>query len=109
MPFEFVARQFYSSLVSFTMEILPAVGAWAVGAVSSILRFDQYPLNISPQFNISAELGHRLSPNAAIFLPTDPVWANATRRWNAFSPPTYAALVEVSTERDIQETVIPLH
>jgi hypothetical protein len=93
------------------MEVLPAFGAWAAGSVSSLLGYSQLPLGVSPnlKLNISAELGHRLSPNAAIFLPTDPGWANVTKRWNAFSPPTYAALVEVQTETDIQETVRHLH
>jgi hypothetical protein len=87
------------------MAILPVYGAWFVGIVSSMLRYNQTPLNLSPELNISAELGHRLSPNAAIFRPTDPGWSKAILRWNAFSPPTYTALVEVSTEKDIQETV----
>jgi hypothetical protein len=88
------------------MEILPFTGAWAAGTVSSLLRYDQVPVVLAPHINFSEELGHRLSPNAAIFLPTDPGWANATRRWNTLSAPTYSALVEVSTEQDIQETVI---
>jgi hypothetical protein len=93
------------------MEMLPVLGAWAAGSVSSLLGYGQHPLDISLNLNlnISAELGHRLSPNAAIYLPTDPGWANVTRRWNNFSPPTYAALVEVQTEKDIQETVRQLH
>jgi hypothetical protein len=90
------------------MEILPVFGAWFVGMVSSVLRYDQTPMLFSPELNISAELGERLSPNAAIFRATDPGWSKAILRWNAFSPPTYTALVEVATEEDIQETVILL-
>jgi hypothetical protein len=91
------------------MEIIPFFGAWAAGTISTLIGHNQHPLNYSPKFNISAELGGRLSPNAAIFLPTDPGWANATLRWNRFSAPSYAALVEVSTEKDIQETVMLSH
>jgi hypothetical protein len=87
------------------MEVLPVFGTWAVGAASSLLGYNQHPIHLSPRFDLSSELGRHLSPNAAIFLSTDPGWVNATLRWNAFSAPTYTALVEVSTEKDIQETV----
>jgi hypothetical protein len=98
--------QFCTLLILTTMQISPAFGAWMVGTVSSLLGYSQFPLDVLPEFNISTELGDRLSPNAAIFLPADSGWANSTRRWNAFSAPKYSALVEVSTERDIQETVM---
>ncbi|KAF2190320.1 FAD-binding domain-containing protein [Zopfia rhizophila CBS 207.26] len=52
-----------------------------------------------------AELGAILSPSASIFLPDDSGFENATLRWSAYSAPSFRAVVEVATEKDIQETV----
>jgi hypothetical protein len=76
----------------------------AVEVASSLLgaEFVDVP---SPNINITAVLGQQLSSNAAIVLPGQPYWANASARWQGYAIPTYQAVVEVSTEKDIQQTV----
>lgn len=55
--------------------------------------------------NITEELGPLLSPNAAIIFPGSAEFLVATDRDNEQNPPTYAVVVEVATESDVQETV----
>ncbi|KAI0125392.1 FAD-dependent oxygenase [Xylariales sp. AK1849] len=55
--------------------------------------------------NITAELGPFLSPRAAINFPGSAEFLAATDRDNEQDPPTYAVVVEVATEHDVQETV----
>jgi hypothetical protein len=76
----------------------------AVGVASSMLDAQSIDLPAS-NINITALLGPQLSSNAAIVLPDKAYWANASARWQGYSIPTYQAVVEVSTEKDIQETV----
>lgn len=52
-----------------------------------------------------AELKPRLSSNADIFGPYDKEFPNLASRWREYHAPTVAALVQVATESDIQETV----
>jgi hypothetical protein len=54
--------------------------------------------------NITTELGALLSPGAAIVFPGSAEFLVATDRDNKQSPPTYAVVVEVATESDVQET-----
>ncbi|PVH70236.1 FAD-binding domain-containing protein [Cadophora sp. DSE1049] len=55
--------------------------------------------------NIFSELDAQLSPNASIILPADPLFQTAGARWQAYSRPTYSAVVEVAVEEDVQKTV----
>lgn len=55
--------------------------------------------------DIFSELGAQLSPNASIILPADPLFQIAGARWQAYSSPTYSAVVEVAVEEDVQKTV----
>ena len=55
--------------------------------------------------NITEELGPLLSPNAAIIFPGSAEFLVATDRDNEQEPPTFAVVVEVATESDVQETV----
>ena len=55
--------------------------------------------------NITEELGPLLSPNAAIIFPGSAQFLVATDRDNEQDPPTFAVVVEVATESDVQETV----
>lgn len=57
--------------------------------------------------NITNELGPLLSPSAAIVFPGSAEFLVATDRDNEQNPPTYAVVVEVATESDVQETVSP--
>jgi hypothetical protein len=76
----------------------------AVGVASSFLDAEFVDLP-SSNINITAVLGPQLSSNAAIVLPDQVYWANASARWQGYAIPTYQAVVEVSTENDIQQTV----
>lgn len=55
--------------------------------------------------NITDELGPRLSAGAAIVFPGSSEFLLATDRDNEQTPPTFAVVVEVATENDVQETV----
>lgn len=55
--------------------------------------------------NITTELGPSLSPGATINFPGSAEFQVATDRDNEQDPPTFSAVVEVATERDVQETV----
>ncbi|KFY48029.1 hypothetical protein V495_01670 [Pseudogymnoascus sp. VKM F-4514 (FW-929)] len=55
--------------------------------------------------NITQELGPLLSPTAAIIFPGSAEFLVATDRDNEQDPPTYAVIVEVASESDVQETV----
>lgn len=54
---------------------------------------------------LQSELAAMLSPEAELFVPSDPDYGNASIRWSTFDEPTFRAYVEVATEQDIQETV----
>ncbi|KAF2668714.1 FAD binding domain-containing protein [Microthyrium microscopicum] len=85
------------------MEAVLYVGTLALGAISSVFS-GQNPLNLyfsTP--NITAELGPLIS--GTILLPDDTRWVNATARWQEHAAPSYRAIVEVATEKDIQETI----
>lgn len=55
--------------------------------------------------NITQELGPLLSPGAVIIFPGSTEFLVATDRDNEQDPPTYAVVVEVASESDVQETV----
>ncbi|KFY10802.1 hypothetical protein V492_04835 [Pseudogymnoascus sp. VKM F-4246] len=55
--------------------------------------------------NITQKLGPLLSPSAAIIFPGSTEFLVATDRDNEQDPPTYAVVVEVASESDVQETV----
>ena len=68
-------------------------------ALSFLVNFSSaYP-------NITAELGPFLSTGASIVFPGSAEFLVATDRDNEQAPPTYAVVVEVATESDVQETV----
>ncbi|KAK2589605.1 hypothetical protein QQS21_012714 [Conoideocrella luteorostrata] len=54
---------------------------------------------------IAAELKPRLSPGVNVVVPGDKEFLGLVSRWREYHAPTVAALVQVATERDIQETV----
>lgn len=55
--------------------------------------------------NITEELGPLLSPGADIVFPGSAEFLAAIDRDNRQDPPIYRVVVEVATERDVQETV----
>ncbi|KAI0401066.1 FAD-binding domain-containing protein [Xylaria palmicola] len=54
---------------------------------------------------ISAVLGPKLSPEAAIILPGGSDFAGITARWREHQAPAVSVVVKVATESDVQETV----
>ena len=54
---------------------------------------------------ITSTLGPQLSPNAQIHLPGSAGFNTSTERWNSHITPTFAVVVEVATEADVQATI----
>lgn len=54
---------------------------------------------------IAADLKPRLSPGAGVVLAGDEEFAGLVGRWREYHAPTVAAVVQVTTESDIQQTV----
>lgn len=57
------------------------------------------------QASILSELGPKLSPNASIILPKDTNFGAATRRWVEYQAPSFGAVVVVTDEADVRQTV----
>lgn len=55
--------------------------------------------------SIAQELKARLSPTADVVGPGSEQFANLTSRWREYEAPTVAAVVQVVTEGDIQQSV----
>ena len=53
----------------------------------------------------ASDLGPRLSEAAAIVVPGDATFADLTSRWREWHAPEIDAIVQVVTEKDVQETV----
>jgi hypothetical protein len=88
------------------MNVRYFISLLVIGVVSSSSLLDaEFFVLPSSNININAVLGPQLSSNAAIILPGQDSWANASSRWQGYAIPTYQAVVEVSTEKDIQQTV----
>ena len=54
---------------------------------------------------INSSLGPQLSNNAQIHLPGSAGFNSSTERWNSNITPTFAVVVEVATESDVQATI----
>ena len=54
---------------------------------------------------IASTLGPRLSTRAQIHLPGSAGFNTSTERWNSHVTPTFAVVVEVTTEADVQATI----
>ncbi|KAI0452945.1 hypothetical protein F5B21DRAFT_505852 [Xylaria acuta] len=60
---------------------------------------------MSGNTGILAELGPKLSSQAAIVLPSDSGFANLAARWREYEAPNISAVVKVAVESDVQHTV----
>ena len=95
----------------FTMEVIPALGAWALGpnftsnVVSSVNEFTTKLFAWDPQSRILAHMPQLLSPDANIYFPGSPKFAEAILRWQEWQDPNITIVVEVTTESDVIETV----
>ncbi len=79
---------------------------FAILAVIAALTLRSFEIGYSHDSSrIRSELGPRLSHSASIILPHSADFAAATIRWTEYQAPTFSAVVEVASERDVQETV----
>lgn len=70
------------------------------------LAYEQFGLRSQPGYDYQhTGLKSRLSPEASILFPNDPLFANATLRWQDWEHPDIVIAVEVATENDVAETV----
>jgi hypothetical protein len=81
-----------------------------VGVASALLLPDSGPRPelgylVSRDSDIFSQLGNQLSPGASIIRQDDPRMQSTYQRWQAYSMPTYSAVVEVTIEDDVQKTV----
>ncbi|KAF2973017.1 hypothetical protein GQX73_g638 [Xylaria multiplex] len=60
---------------------------------------------MSGNIGLSADLGPKLSSEAAIVLPGDSDFAKLTARWREYQSPGISAVVKVATESDVQQTI----
>jgi hypothetical protein len=54
---------------------------------------------------INSTLGPQLSASAQIYLPGSAGFNTSTERWNSHITPTFAVVVKVATEADVQATI----
>ena len=98
------------------MELITTLGAWAFASVPSYTAglfpgfFPRFTSNLfsSVEDSVTADLGSRLSQNAAIFLPGSSKFEKATDLWQQYMVPHIAVVIEVATESDVQQTVSQL-
>lgn len=106
-----------------TISAAIAIAAFACLASLFVLPFDSHPLHFSsplsslrhhignnnpppyPIANITSTLGPLLSPAAQIHLPGSAGFNTSTDRWQEWAPPSFAVVVQVATEEDVQETI----
>jgi hypothetical protein len=81
--------------------------AFVALAISLLVRGQNPPhgLVVVRKSDIFSELRANLSSNASIIFPDDPLMQTAGARWQAYSRPSYRAVVEVATEEDVQAAV----
>lgn len=88
--------------------LFPAVTLAVLGKFYSMLPSRMGQFSSSFNSDITAVLGSQLSGDAEIHLPGSTQFANATTRWSAFKAPHFTVVVEVATDGDVAETVIPV-
>lgn len=106
-----------------TISAAIAIAAFACLASLFVLPFDSHPLHFSsplsslrhhignnnpppyPIANITNTLGPLLSPAAQIHLPGSAGFNTSTDRWQEYAPPSFAVVVQVASEQDVQETI----
>jgi hypothetical protein len=81
--------------------------AAAVNAVPTGLDAGRNLIAAFAKRDIGSTLGPQLSPGAAIYTKSDPLFHNESLRWTAYSAPTFQAVVEVATEGDVVASVSP--
>lgn len=98
------------SLRRLQMEVLVAVGAWALSSVCSTLSHDSGIGSVlcnreTPHFDLSP-LVPKLSATARVIYPNETAAFDlATSRWSSYETPTISVVVVPGTESDVAETV----
>ncbi len=85
------------------MDKLTSFSVWALGTILS--RVGHQSFFLSGHLNVAKELGAQLSPSASVFLPSSSQFATATTRWQQYQDLNITVVVEVATEKDVQQTV----
>ncbi|KAH8429542.1 FAD-binding oxidoreductase [Aspergillus melleus] len=86
------------------MEVVAALGAWALGKFNTSLPWINDSIAHHPA-RISVDLGPKLSNGAQIFFPSTPGFEAATARNSQYSVPNVTVVVQVAQEEDVAETV----
>ncbi|KAL2012773.1 hypothetical protein VTN00DRAFT_298 [Thermoascus crustaceus] len=89
------------------MEILAALGAWALGTFCASLPADNYGIasKVCRRTDIGTVLGPKLSSGAHIYFPGSTGFQESTDRWSSYKAPNFTIVVEVADENDVAETV----
>ena len=90
----------WALVIGTTVLLLPAVFA----ASNLLDECASTPVNLTSA-EVALQLGPQLSQDASISAEDDPRFANATSRWQSYSPPNVSVVVEVGTEEDVATTV----
>lgn len=93
------------------MEILAALGAWALGTFCASLPADNYGIasKVCRRTDIGTVLGPKLSSGAHIYFPGSMGFQESTDRWSSYKAPNFTIVVEVADENDVSETVSSVH
>lgn len=97
----------------FSRTLLAALAAFTIGARASAqdsqVLFAQCPAGGScgedAYFDIQAELSWALSEGAEIIQSKDESFSGHTVRWSKYSAPKFQAVVQVTSEQDVQAVV----
>jgi len=101
------------STAAITIASLVALIAYLAN-FTSLLHSDWIPFNDPSPLQhtnphriatIASTLAPQLSPKAQIHLPDSAGFNTSTERWNSHITPTFAVVVEVATEADVQATI----
>ena len=85
------------------VSLLGGATAWALSIFGAQTPLTSSPFSLSG--NVTADLGPRLSANAAIWLPGSDGYGVATDRWIPWNNPSLDVVVEVATEGDVEQAV----
>lgn len=86
------------------MEVVAALGAWALGKFNTSLPWINDPIAHHPA-RISVDLGPKLSNGAQILFPSTPGFEAATARNSQYKAPNITVVVQVAQEEDVAKTV----
>ncbi|PLB51157.1 FAD binding domain-containing protein [Aspergillus steynii IBT 23096] len=86
------------------MEVVAALGAWALGKFNTSLPWINHSSALQHP-GIIADLGPKLSSGAQILFPDSPGFDVATARYSQYGAPNFTVVVQVAQEDDVAETI----